>query len=109
MMEQRPAATVKWGEWINEGWQLFAAKWQVWVPMMLVFIVALVVPILPVYIMLIGMNIAAAGRDAESVGAVPVLMPLIGGLGGLITVSLSAFMLGGIYRAAFKQMRGEPI
>lgn len=109
MMEQRPAATVKWGEWINEGWQLFAARWQVWVPMMLVFIVALVVPILPVYILAIGMNIAAAGRDSDAIGAVPIFVPLLGVLGGLITVSLSAFMLGGVYRTAFKQMRGEAI
>lgn len=108
MMEQKPAPTVKWGEWINEGWQLFAAKWQVWVPMMLVFILALVVPILPVYIMLIGVNVAAGG-DPEAMGAVPAVLPLIGGLGGLVTVALSAFMLGGVYRTAFKQMRGEPI
>ncbi len=109
MMEQRPAATVKWGEWINEGWQMFAAKWQVWVPMMLVFVVALVVPILPVYILAIGMNIAAAGSDPEALGAVPIVVPLLGVMGGLITLCLSAFMLGGIYRTAFKQMRGEAI
>ncbi len=109
MIEQRPAATVKWGEWINEGWQLFAARWQVWVPMMLIFVVALVVPILPVYILAIGMNIAAAGSDPEALGAVPIMLPVLGGLGGLITLCLSAFMLGGIYRAAFKQMRGEAI
>lgn len=109
MMEQRPVATVKWGEWINEGWQMFAAKWQVWVPMMLVFIVALVVPILPVYILAIGMNIATVGGDPESMGAVPVIVPMLAGVGGLITLCLSAFMLGGIYRTAFKQMRGEPI
>ena len=109
MMEQRPAATVKWGEWINEGWQLFAARWQVWVPMTLVFIVALVVPILPVYIMAIGLNIAQAGRDPDVVGAVPVMVPMLAGLGGLITLGLTAFLLGGVYRTAFKQMRGESI
>lgn len=107
MMEQRPAATVKWGEWINEGWQMFAAKWQVWVPMMLVFILALVVPILPMYILMLGANLAAAGSDG--VPEFSPLLPLVGIVGGLITFGLAAFMLGGIYRTAFKQMRGEAI
>lgn len=106
MMEQRPAAEVKWGEWINEGWQLFANQWQVWVPMMLVFIVALVVPILPVYLLIIGASIAQGG-DPDA--GMPVLAPLLGLVGGLLTLGLAAFMLGGVYRTAFKQLRGEAI
>jgi uncharacterized membrane protein len=107
MMEQRPAPTVKWGEWINEGWQLFAAKWQVWVPMMLVFVVATLVPILPLYILIFSMNLATVSSDAAP--EFTPLLPLLGGVGGLITLCLVAFMLGGVYRTAFKQMRGEPI
>jgi uncharacterized membrane protein len=106
MMQPRPAPQVKWGEWINEGWQLFANRWQVWVPMMLVFFIVLVVPILPVYVLLFSLSLANP-NDPEAVASP--LIPLLGLGGGLITFGLAAFMLGGIYRTAFKQIRGEPI
>ncbi len=106
MMQPKPAPEVKWGEWIGEGWQLFVNKWQVWVPLMLIFVVALLVPILPVYLLLFGLSMANA-NDPEAV--MSPLLPLLGMAGGLITFGLAAFMLGGVYRTAFKEIRGEPI
>lgn len=107
MMQPRPAPQVKWGEWINEGWQLFANRWQVWVPLMLVFVVVMLVPMLPFYILAIGLDITTAS-DPEAVQA-PVFVPLFALLGGLITMALATFMLGGVYRTAFKEIRGEQI
>jgi zinc-ribbon domain len=108
MTEQSAAPEVKWGEWIGGGWQMLMERWQVWVPMMLIFVLALLVPILPVYILLLGAGLASQGGDAPS-AAVGILFPLVGLAGMLITIGLSAFMMGGLYRTAFKQMRGETI
>jgi uncharacterized membrane protein len=108
MTEQSAAPEVKWGEWIGEGWQMMLARWQVWVPMMLVFILAMIIPILPMYILLLGMGVASEGGEVPS-AAVGMLLPLVGLAGGLITLCLAGLMMGGVYRTAFKQMRGEPI
>ncbi|NOT62315.1 MAG: zinc-ribbon domain-containing protein [Acidobacteria bacterium] len=108
MTEQSGSPEVKWGEWIGGGWQMFTERWQVWVPMMLVFILALIVPILPMYILLIGAGVASESGEAPA-AAVGMLAPLVGIAGALITLCLASFMLGGIYRTAFKQMRGEAI
>ncbi len=108
MTEQSAAPEVKWGEWIGGGWQMLLARWQVWVPMMLVFVLAVLIPILPMYILLIGAGMAAEGGEGPA-AAVGMLAPLVGLAGLLITLGLSAFMMGGLYRTAFKQMRGETI
>ena len=108
MTEQSAAPEVKWGEWIGGGWQMLLARWQVWVPMMLVFVLAVLIPILPVYILILGAGLASEGGEAPA-AAVGMLAPLVGLAGLLITLGLSAFMMGGLYRTAFKQMRGETI
>ena len=108
MTEQSAAPEVKWGEWIGGGWQMLLARWQVWIPMMLVFFLAMLIPILPVYILILGASFASQGGEAPS-AAVGLLAPLVGLVGMVITLGLSAFMMGGAYRTAFKQLRGETI
>jgi hypothetical protein len=94
MMQPKPAPEVKWGEWIGEGWQLFVNRWQVWVPLMLIFVVALLVPILPVYLLAFGLSMANAG-DPEAVDVAAASATRSGWR--LITFGLAAFMLGGVY------------
>jgi uncharacterized membrane protein len=109
MMEQSTVPEVKWGEWIGGGWQMLMDRWQVWVPMMLVFILAMIIPILPVYLLLLGAGLATDPSDPGSGAAIGLLAPVVGLVGGLIVLCMVGFLLGGVYRTAFKQMRGEPI
>ena len=108
MTEQSAAPEVKWGEWIGGGWQMLMERWQVWVPMMLIFVLAIFVPILPAYILIFSASLASQGGDAPA-AAIGALAPLLFLAGMLITFGLAAFMMGGLYRTAFKQMRGETI
>jgi uncharacterized membrane protein len=107
MTEQSAAPEVKWGEWIGGGWQMLMDRWQVWVPMMLVFILAMLVPLAPGYMLLFGAAMTA--RSGEAPSAAVGLAPLLILAGILISILLSSLMMGGVYRTAFKQMRGETI
>lgn len=107
MTEQSTAPAVKWGEWFSGGWQMFAARWQVWVPMMLIFIVAMLIPILPMYFLVFAAALAGNGQGTQ-IGA-SLLTAGVGIVGLLVVMALVAYMIGGIYRTAFKQMRGEVI
>ena len=108
MMEQNTTTEVKWGEWIGGGWQMFTERWQVWVPMILVFILALLVPIIPAYLISVA-AVLAGSRGGDLPTGPPLLAIGVGLIGGLVVLGLTTFMLGGIYRTAFKQMRGEAI
>jgi hypothetical protein len=54
------------GEWIGEGWQMFASQWLTWVLMMLVFLILIMIPIAPIYIYVIGAQLAAATANPDS-------------------------------------------
>ncbi|MEO6723918.1 MAG: zinc-ribbon domain-containing protein [Blastocatellia bacterium] len=106
-MEQETPVTVRWGEWIGEGWQMFADKWQVWVGQMLIVFLAFALSVVPLFLMVIGAILRASqtGQPLE----LPAMffpfaaaMAVVGGLGG-------AFLWVGLHRTAFKQLRGEPI
>jgi hypothetical protein len=105
-MQQAEAPTVKWGEWIGEGWQMFAEQWQQWVLLMLVFIVLIAVPVVPLYLFIIGAQLATVNEpSAEPPTAIFLLMPLI----YIVILGGSSFLMAGCYRAAFKQLRGGTI
>ncbi len=42
---------VRFGEWISEGWNMFAEQWKVWVLNALVLSLVTVVPLLGIYIL----------------------------------------------------------
>lgn len=104
-MHQMNPPYVRW-EWIGEGWQMFADKWQVWVLQMLVAGAIFAVPVVPFYILMISQNLAATP------GEPPVISPLFPMLGigiALLSVLGGAYFLSGFYKTAFKQLRGEQI
>lgn len=106
-MQQETAPNVRWGEWIGEGWQMFAERWQVWMGQVLAIFVVFAIPVVPFYLMLIAMQIRLS-----QTGQPPELPPLFFPLGFVVTMlSLfgGAFFISGLYRTAFKQLRGEQI
>lgn len=106
-MQSMSRPEVRWGEWIGAGWQMFVDKWQVWVVQMLIMLAVFMVPAIPMYAMMIGAQIAAAGSDAPPEPPViffPVMMILV----PLMFVAV-AYLWGGFWKTALKQARGEQI
>jgi hypothetical protein len=98
---------VRFGDWIGEGWNMFAAEWKVWVLNALVFALVTVVPLLGMYFFFfIGMAAASSAGGGPEVGVLLIgLFFVVVLLVGL----LSMYVAAGMYRCAFKQLRGEPI
>jgi uncharacterized membrane protein len=106
-MQPDTAPNVRWGEWISEGWQMFAERWQVWVTQMLILFVVFAIPIVPIYAISISAQIAAAqtGQPPEPPA---MLIPVIFVAAPLLLLGV-AFLWAGLWRTALKQLRGEPI
>jgi uncharacterized membrane protein len=86
---------------------MFAERWQVWVPQMLILFVMFAILMVPIYAISISAQISAAqsGRPPEPptflIPFVLIMMPLL--------LCAVAFLWGGLWRTAFKQLRGETI
>lgn len=107
MMQSNTASGVRWGEWIGEGWQMFVDRWQVWVLQILILLLLFAIPVIPFYLMVVGMQIEAA--QSGNPPQLPVMMiPLILVAAPLFLLG-GAFILGGLWKTAFKQLRGEAI
>jgi len=106
-MEQETSATVRWSEWIGEGWQMFAEKWQVWVVQMVVVFLTFAIPIVPLYLMMISRYVIAAQNGAPP-ELPPTFSPLVMAL-SVVGMLAGAFFWSGLHRTAFKQLRGEQI
>jgi hypothetical protein len=108
-MQQLNAPSVRW-EWISEAWNLFTRQWSVWVLMILV--VALVGMV--IYLPFFGISLAMTPSfpqdgDFGTPQVFPVGLLMLYPVLILAVLGATAWMLGGIYKAAFKQIRGEPI
>ncbi len=104
-MHQMNPPYVRW-EWIGEGWQMFADKWQVWVLQMLIVGAIFAVPVVPFYIMMLTMEPGATPNQPPEM---PVLfMTLALGI-GLLSILGGSFFFSGFYKTAFKQLRGEQV
>ena len=97
---------VRFGEWIGEGWNMFAEQWKVWVLNALILSLVTVVPILGVYIFVLVVAAASAGSGGAGVGLIMIALIF---LGMILVLLCSTYLIGGMYRTAFKQLRGEPI
>jgi ribosomal protein L40E len=102
-----PNASVRWGEWISEGWQMFAERWQVWVGQMAIVFVASAFSIVPVFLTFIAAIVRASQSGdplelPELFFPLSLVMSVVGLVGG-------AFLWAGLHRTAFKQLRGQPI
>ena len=102
------APTVKWGEWIGEGWQMFVNQWQSWVVLMLVFAILICIPVAPIYIFIIGAQIAAA-TNPDSPPEPPTGLFLFLPFFYLVIILGASFLMSGAYKAAFKQLRGGQV
>src|SRR5262245_6303155 len=102
-MQEVNAPSVRW-EWISEAWNLFTRQWSVWVLMILVM--ALVG--MAIYLPFLGIFMAMAPSFPQD-GEIPIGLLMLYPALILAILSASAWMLGGIYNAAFKQIRGEQI
>lgn len=101
---------VRLGEWITEGWNLLKMQWQTWTAMTFIFFIPVAV--------VIGLEQVISFRMQKPFGTSASVIDFIRTLGQSMTLSVltsfivamvNALFLGGIYRAAFKQIRGESI
>ncbi|MGH9936026.1 MAG: hypothetical protein ACREAM_07260, partial [Blastocatellia bacterium] len=104
-MQPQNAPGVRW-EWISEAWQMFTRQWSVWVLMILVMYLIVFAVYLP-FIGVIGMMIPTPEEGEVPVFPVGIfaLYPVI----YLVLFSALSWLMGGLYHAAFKQLRGESI
>ena len=110
-MENTAAKQVRFGEWISEGWKMFTAQWKGWVLISLGLFCAVAIPVMAFVIFLYAALIAAALQQDPSAAA-PLSTFLIFGslfLFGLVMLPLSALLMGGMHRAALKQLRGGQV
>lgn len=109
-MEQVNVPSVRW-EWISEAWTLFTKQWTVWVLMILItsLVIGALMTVIYVPIFLIVAAIGASGADSGSSSMISILLFLAYPIIALIMGSAASYMLGGLYNAAFKQIRGEQI
>ncbi len=95
---------VKFSEWISGGWNLFKQEWKTWSLMgTLFFLPVLIIVVLAA----IGIMVLAAQRHpGPGQVIVMILITVFMMLGILVYVS---YVMAGMYKAAFKQIRGEKI
>src|SRR6185295_3749730 len=107
---------VRFGDWIGEGWKMFTEQWKGWVKISLGFFLAVVVPIGVFIIAMYAVMFSAMLTQSQTRGAPPqmpiaIILFLYLGIFGLMIVllPLTVLMMGGAYRAAFKQLRGGQV
>jgi zinc-ribbon domain len=107
-MQQVNAPGVRW-EWIGEAWNLFTKQWSVWVVMILVTVLAVGAIYLPFYFVAIFSMVPTVSEDgvvSPGAGFLPILIfPVM----YLAIICVMSYLFGGLYSAAFKQVRGEQI
>jgi hypothetical protein len=98
---------VRWGEWISEGWQMFAVRWRVWVLQSLIIFLITAIPVVFMYGWIFSAPIIEGQngpvRDMPPIFAVVALLAVPLMMLGYI------YFWGGLWRTATKQLRGEDI
>ena len=112
-MQQLNAPSVRW-EWISEAWNLFTKQWSVWVLMILVMALIVFLVEMIIYLPIAGMvamSVSTFPQDGETPTApvFPVGLLLLYPVIFLAIATLMSWLAGGLYNAAFKQLRGETI
>jgi hypothetical protein len=104
-MQQVNVPGVRW-EWISEAWNLFTKQWSVWVLMILVTGLIMFAIYLPfIGVISIMMPRPQIGEPFEFPVGIFMLYPVM----GLAMLAAVSWLAGGLYNAAFKQVRGEQI
>jgi len=107
-MQQVNAPSVRW-EWIGEAWNLFTKQWSVWVVMILVTCLVVGLIYMPLYFIAIFSMVPSVSEDGVVTSASGFLPIVIFPVGYLAIVCAMSYLFGGLYSAAFKQIRGEQI
>lgn len=106
------APAVKLGDWISEGWKMFTEQWKPWVLLALGFLAVLLGPTLifmiVFYAVLIASMISQAGSQNPDAFPLFLVLVMYAGLFGMMLLLMPAiaYLMGGMYRAAFKQLQG---
>lgn len=94
--------TVKFGDWISGGWELFRKEWQTWTLLSLLFLT-------PILLVIVAGAFIVAGIVQDGLKD---HFGLVIGSVGLIAIAIALFAsvaTAGLYRAAFRQLEGHPI
>ena len=116
-MDNNPVVEVRLGDWITEGWNMFTSQWKGWVTISVTFFVVTVLPLLCLIGVMYGMTFltmmsqAQHPRGASPEVPVAAVLTMYLGIFGFVIVMmpLTVFLMGGAYRAAFKQLRGGQV
>ena len=102
------AVSARLGDWVSEGWSMFAEQWKFWVLCALVSLGILAVPFIPLVIVwIVAMGTMQASPDSAFAALAGVFA--LEGLGILVVTVIGAYFTAGLYRTALKQLRGEQI
>ena len=112
-MDNNARPQVRIGDWISEGFKMFTEQWKGWVTIALGFFGVVILPIGALLAAFYVMMFATMTSQPATRGAPPE-MPVGLILGfylvvicvGVVLLPLTVFIMGGAYRAAFKQLRG---
>lgn len=99
---------VRLGDWITEGWRMFTEQWKAWVLMTLIFFAIVAMPFLLLALALVAGILASAGPRGPEPALILLMYAGFVGL-ALLMLPVQVYLMGGMYRAAFKQMRGGQI
>lgn len=116
-MDNTPVVEVRIGDWISEGWNMFTRQWKGWVTLSASFFVVIVLPmfafIAVMYVMLFATMMSQQQHSRNAPPEIPILAVLGFYLGFfaliIVLMPLTVLLIGGAYRAAFKQLRGGRI
>lgn len=103
---------VRFGDWIGEGWRMFTEQWKSWVVLSLGMFGVVAVPTMIFMVVIYGMILSEAviqnSRTSSYPPPAPNILPIYLAffLFMLLIFPLAIFLAGGMYRAAFKQLRG---
>jgi hypothetical protein len=116
-MDNNPAVEVRLGDWISEGWTMFTRQWKSWVTLSLGFFAVIVLPMLISFGVMYASMFMTMMAEAQRPRGGPPQLPLAEVLGLyllffafiLVLMPLTVLLMGGAYRAAFKQLRGGQV
>ena len=102
----------RFGDWISEGWKMFTEQWKAWVLLALGYFAVMLVPTIGMFFVFFTMAFANAAVQTGPYGrSAPAAFPfflvfVVTMLSLVVLLPLAAYIKGGMYKSAFKQLRG---